>query len=49
MAGNEELEQKDQELSDDDVEGVVGGTYVPNAYTPLQGPNQVTQQSSLPT
>lgn len=40
MHGDEELEQKSQELTDDDVEGVVGGVYVPGAYAPPQSPEQ---------
>ncbi len=38
MHGDEELEQKSQELTDEDVEGVVGGIYVPGAYAPPQSP-----------
>lgn len=42
MNGDEELEQKIQELTDEDVEGVVGGTFVPGEYAPTQSPRQGT-------
>jgi hypothetical protein len=39
MHGDEDLE-KSQELTDEDVEGVVGGSYVPGAYAPPSSPQQ---------
>ena len=36
MHDDKELEPKSDELTDEDVEEVVGGTYVPGAYAPTQ-------------
>ncbi len=33
MSDDERIDPKGQELTDEDVEGVVGGTYVPGAYS----------------
>ncbi len=37
MSGSDDIESKDQELTDEDVEGVVGGTYVPGGHQPTNG------------
>lgn len=45
MRGDEELEPTSEELTDEDVEGVVGGTYVPGGFSPSQSS---TQDGSVP-
>ena len=37
MSGSDDIESKDQELTDDDVEGVVGGVYVEGGKAPTFG------------
>lgn len=37
MSGSDDIESKEQQLTDEDVEGVVGGQYNPGAYQPTQG------------